>query len=162
MPWLFIGVAVAAIAYFTTIGSTAKAAKDLMYNFRNAKIHKFASGGEMIVRLFVDFTNLHDTPILIQSAKLDVKLDNITVGICYLENIQIVKGVNHKYFDLEMPWINLAFGAGQKLIDWFDTGTLTPPDKATVTGQLMVEDILIPIEYTIPFSSESDETSKKD
>lgn len=154
MGALFIGAAVLAAAYFISMGKTANVAKDLMYNFKNAKIHKFADGGEMIVRLFVDFTNLHDSKLFIQNAYLTAALDGITVGTVNVNNVELQKGVNNKYFDLVMPWRNLGIAAILQVRKWFADGQVKTPANIKISGQLKVEGVIIKINQVIPFSGQ--------
>lgn len=152
MPWLFIGAALAAVAVFTAYGKTANTANDLMVNFVKAQIYKFVDGGSMTVRVFVDFTNLHDTKLIIENAALQIAVDGVTIGRCNVNNVEIVKGVNNKYFDLVMPWANLAILTIPKIIAWFSSHTLKVPEKATISGEIKVEGHVIKINKVIPFS----------
>lgn len=152
MGAIVIGGVLVAAALLLNLGKTATAAKDLVTVFKNAKIHKFASGGEMIIRLFVDFTNLHKSNIVLQAASLQVRLDGLTVGTCNVTNVVLTPGVNNKYFDLVMPWRNLGVAAVLKVTQWFSSGTLTPPQKCTITGKLKAEGFVIDINKEIPFS----------
>lgn len=152
MNIVLLGVAVAGIAWLWNMGKTAAAAKDIVTVFKNAKIHEFASGGEMIIRLFVDFTNLHNTNIVLQAAALQVRLDGLTVGTCNVTNVVLTPGVNNKYFNLVMPWRNLGAAAAVKVVQWFSSGTLTPPQKCSITGKIKAEGFVIGINKEIPFS----------
>lgn len=152
MPWLLLGAAMAAVAVFTSLGKTVNTAKDLMYQFVKAQIYKFVEGGSITIRVFVDFTNLHDTRLLIENAALQIALDGWTVGKCNVNNIEIVKGVNNKYFDLVLSWRDLGLLAIPKIIGWFGNRTIKLPEKATITGEIRVEGHILKINKTIPFN----------
>lgn len=153
MSILLVGGIIAAVAYFATLGNVAAAAKDLLVNFRKAQIYKFVQGGSIVIRCFVDFTNLHSNAIILQNVKLDVVLDNITVGFVNVGNIRINPGTEQKYFDLEMPWANLGAAAIIKVLAWFQSGTLTPPQKCTIKGQIKTEGFLLKVDKVIPFTT---------
>lgn len=153
MSILLIGGIIAAVAYVATLGNVAAAAKDLIVNFRKAQIYKFVSGGSLIIRCFVDFTNLHNKPIILQNVKLDAVLDGVTVGFVNVNNIRIEQGTQQKYFDLEMPWANLGAAAIIKVLAWFQTGTITPPQKCTIKGQIKTEGFLLKVDKVIPFAA---------
>lgn len=146
-----LAVMAVAGALIWNFGKTAKAANDLIAVFKTAKIHKFASGGDMIIRVFVDFTNLHETAIILQNAYLQIKLDGLTLGTCNVNNISIPKGTTEKYFELVMPWKNLGVAAVLKVTQWFSSGTLTPPQKCTITGQIKAEGVIMKVNKEIPF-----------
>lgn len=153
MGAVLLGAGLIAAAYFLTIGKTAITAKDLIFTFVKAQIYKFASGGSMTIRLYVDAMNMHDTEVILSSAYLKAQLDGITVGIANLKDIKIKKDLNHLYFDCVMPWANLGVAAAAKVLKWFSSRELTPPEKITITGTLKAEGYLFNVNYTIPFTA---------
>ena len=153
MNILLIGAVTALTIYFVGLGRTGAAAKDLITTFKKAQIYKFVDGGSMTVRMFVDFVNLHNAAITITKAYLKCQLDGITIGVCDVENVVIQPGTNNKYFDLVMPWGNLGVAAAIKVGQWFSTGTLTPPQACTITGELKCKGFIINVNKTIPFST---------
>lgn len=155
MGALLIGIAVIAVALGMNAGKTVNAAKDLIPIFQKAQIYQFTKGSKITVRVFVDFKNLHKKAVQIERAALLISLDGIQIGECDVSNISIPYGTTSMYFDLVMPWSKLGVAAALKVVDWFSTGTLKPPEKCVIEGQIRALGAVIKINKEIPFSSQS-------
>lgn len=150
----FIGIAAVAIAaaYFLTLGKTAAAASSLMYDLTKVQIHKL-SGSGIKVRLYINFTNTKSTKVIVQMVSLQVFVDNSKLALIQANNIEIpANSFSNKTIDVEISWLKLGVAVGQKALDWWQSGTLTPPTQCRIEGQVKAENISIPINKTIPLT----------
>lgn len=154
----FIGVAAVTLAavYFLSLGKTAVAASNLMYDVTKVKIHKIDGSG-IKLRVFINFTNTKATKLIVQMVSLAVYIDSSKLALVQASNIEIPANTfSNKTIDVDITWAKLLVAIGQKALQWWQSGTLTPPTKCTVDGQIKAEDITIKVNKVIPFSSNPD------
>lgn len=150
-----IGIAAVAIAaaYLWSMGKTASAATSLLYDVTTVKIHKIDASG-IKLRVFINFTNTKATKVIVQMISLAIYIDNSKLALVQANNIEIpANSFSNRTIDVDIAWTKLLLAVGQKALDWWKNSTLTPPKQCKIEGQVKAENITIPINKVIPFSS---------
>ena len=162
VPLLIIGGAVA-IAYLSTLKKVVNAAERLRNQVTRIQIYRIAD--PIVFRIWVEFTNLADTDIVVQHLYADILLNfgtetqpnELRVATLYPSG-SIVIPANQRVeipFDVEVRLISLApaaYNILKGLIDGTGTGVKWPT-SARVDGELKAENFVIPVQMTVPFNS---------
>ena len=158
VPILLLG-GVALVAYLSTLKKVVNAAQRLKYQVTRIQIYRFKLDQPLVFRVWVEFTNLADIDIIIQSLYIDVFLnfgDGKTRIATLYPNHSIVIPANQRQelpFDVEVKWVNLGAAAVQMLTKRINGEETWWPQSAIVDGELKAEGFLIPINMEVPFVS---------
>lgn len=164
IPFLIIGAAVG-VAYAFSIKRVVKAAKELKYQITRIQIYRFKLTSPIVFRVWVEFTNLEKTQLVIQQLYADIYLNFGTDAAPDMQriatlnpNTQIVipaYKTEERAFDIEVKWLNLGETALKVLQNkLIGNGSFNFPKSAKIEGRVKAEGITIPFEYTVPFNSE--------
>lgn len=158
-PLVLLAIAGGA-ALITSLIRKAKAANNLKYDLKKIQIYKLTVS-DLILRVWIDFTNLENTQLVVQQIYLDIYLD---FGTAEKPDIQRIGTLNtnaeiiipalqtvSKSFDITVSYFNLLGTALQMFKSKFSGGAVNFPKKATVKGQIKALNITIPINYEVPF-----------
>lgn len=146
------------LAYVGTIGSTALAASKLKYEVSKIQIYRLKLNKPIVFRIWVQFTNLTNTDIIIQHlyAEIYLNFNGSPVRIGTLNPNQPLtvpaNATKNMAFDIEVKWLNLGNVAFNMFSNYITgEGGVTFPDKATVVGEVQAEHFTIPFDYTADF-----------
>ncbi len=164
IPFLIIGAAVG-VAYLFSIKRVVKAAKELQYVITRIQIYRFKLTSPIVFRVWVEFTNLEKTQLVIQQLFANIYLNFGTEAepdmqlIATLNpNAQIVipaYKTEERAFDIEVKWLSLGSTALKILQNkLMGNGQFNWPKFAKIEGRVKAEGFTIPFEYTVPFNSE--------
>ena len=162
LPLLLIGGAVA-VAYATTLRNVVDAAERLRYQITRIQIYRISD--PIVFRIWVQFTNLSDTDIIIQHLYADIFLNfgtveqpnEMRVATLYPSGYIVIPANNtvEIAFDVEVRLLNLAplaYTMLKGLIDGSNSGVKWPT-SARVDGELKAENFVIPVQMSVPFNS---------
>lgn len=146
-------------AYVVYLIRSAKAAQSLRYQLTRVQLYQFASGGNLVFRVWMNFTNLEPTPLTINQMYLDVFLNFDgslhRIGTLNTNNAPITIPGNstvEQSFDIAVPWANLGV-ATLKILSGFLTGNgANWPTEAVIDGQIKALGFTIKVNTTVPFS----------
>ena len=146
-------------AYVVYLIRSAKAAQSLRYQLTRVQLYQFASGGNLVFRVWINFTNLEPTPLTINQMYLDVFLNFDgslhRIGTLNTNNAPITIPGNStvvQSFDIAVPWANLGV-ATLKILSGFLTGNgANWPTEAVIDGQIKALGFTIKVNTTVPFS----------
>ena len=148
------------LAYVGTIGRTALAATQLKYEVSKIQIYRLKLNQPIVFRIWVQFTNLTNTDIVIQHLYAEIYLNfngsPQRVGTLNPNSPLLVpaNATKNMAFDIEVKWLNLAGVAYNMLFDYVTgNGAVNFPEKATVTGEVQAEHFTIPFDYVVDFDS---------
>lgn len=140
----------------------AKAANNLKYDLKRVQIYKLTVS-DLILRVWIDFTNLEKTQLTVQQIYLDIYLDFGTaekpdvqrIGTLSTNDAIVIPALQtvSKSFDIQVSYFNLLGTALQMFKSKFTGGAVNFPKKATVKGQIKAMNITIPVNYEVPFES---------
>ena len=146
------------IAYVSTIGRTAYAATRLKYEVSKIQIYRLKLNQPIVFRIWVQFTNLTNTDIIIQHLYAEIYLNfngsPVRIGTLNPNQPLTVPANSTKdmAFDIEVKWLNLGNVAINMFSDYLlGNGTVAFPQKATVIGEVQAEHFTIPFDYTADF-----------
>lgn len=170
IPFLILGAGVA-IAYLSTLKQVVNAAERLRYQVTRIQIYRFKLNQPIVFRVWVEFTNLADIDIIIQSLYIDIFLNFGETGkdkkqriATLYPNHSIVIPANQRQeiaFDVEVKWVNLGLTVAEMLKERLNNANMWWPSSATVEGELKAENFTIPIDMEVPFNSNSIEKQEE-
>lgn len=157
--FLLVAAIAGGAAYAVYLIKGAKAAQHLRYQLTRIQLYQFASGGNLVFRVWMNFTNLEPTPLTITQMYLDVFLNFDgtlhRIGTLNTNNAPVVIPANstiEQAFDISVPWANLGM-ATLKVLSGFLTGNRANwPTEAVIDGQIKALGYTIEINTTVPFS----------
>lgn len=160
VPILLLG-GVVLFAYLGTLGSTAlAAANDLKFEVSKIQIYRLKLNQPLVFRIWVQFTNLSNTDIIIQHLYAEIYLDfdgsAQRVGTLHPSGALRVPANStvDMAFDIEVKWLNIGGVALQMFKNKITgEGPVNFPQKATIEGQIKAENISIPFDYEVDFNS---------
>lgn len=148
------------LAYVGTIGSTALAASKLKYEVSKIQIYRLKLNKPIVFRIWVQFTNLTNTNIVIQHLYAEIYLNfngsPIRIGTLNPNQPLTVPANSTKdmAFDIEVKWLSLGNVAYNMFSNYLTgEGGVTFPDKANITGEVKAEHFRIPFDYMVDFDS---------
>lgn len=148
------------VAYTSAIGRTAYAATQLKYEVSKIQIYRLKLNQPIVFRIWVQFTNLTNTDIVVQHLYAEIYLNfngsPVRIGTLNPNQPLTVPANQTKdmAFDIEVKWLNLGNVAINMFSSYITGGnTINLPDKATVVGEVQAEFFTIPFEYEAPFNS---------
>ena len=157
-PFLVLAIAGGA-AYITNLLRKAKAAKNLKYIFKKIQVYKLTPN--LILRVWVDFTNLEKAELIVKQIYLDIYLNFGTaekpdvqrIGTLNTNKEIVLPGLSTvaRSFDIEVRYINLLGTAWKMFQDKISGGAVKFPTVATVEGQIKALGFTIPVKYEVPF-----------
>lgn len=149
------------IAYLASIGSTVRAASLLKYEVSKIQIYRLKLNQPIVFRIWVQFTNLTNTDIVVQHlyAELYLNFNGTEQRIGTLNPNQPLtvpaNSTKDMAFDIEVKWLNMAGLAYQMFFDYLTgSGTVNFPDKAHIIGEVQAEYFTIPFDYNVDFVSQ--------
>lgn len=146
------------IAYVSTVGHTAYAASQLKYEVSKIQIYRLKLNQPIVFRIWVQFTNLTNTDIVVQHLYAEIYLNfngsPVRIGTLNPNQPLTVPANSTKdmAFDIEVKWLalgNVAFNMFSNYLN--GEGGVTFPDKATIVGEVQAEYFTIPFDYTADF-----------
>ena len=158
--------AVAAITgaaiYAVYLVRKAKAAESLRYQLTRIQLYQFASGGNLVFRVWMRFTNLENTPLVVNQMYLDIFLNFggslHRIATLDTNNTPITIPGNSSVdipFDINVPWANLGVATAKILAGFLTGGGANWPTEAKVEGQIKTMGFTIKIDTTVPFSADA-------
>jgi len=146
-------------AYVVYLIRSAKAAQSLRYQLTRVQLYQFASGGNLVFRVWMNFTNLEPTPLTINQMYLDVFLNFggslHRIGTLNTNNAPITIPANStvaQSFDITVPWANLGVATLKILSGFLTGGQANWPTEAVIDGQIKALGFTIKVNTTVPFS----------
>ena len=134
-----------------------KAVQSLRYQLTRIQLYHFASGGNLTFRVWIDFTNLENTPLTVDKMYLDIMLNfsGSYHRIATLNTGNIVIPANStvsRSFDINVPWANLGVATLKILTGFVTGGSANWPTEARIDGQIKTLGFTIPVQMDVPFS----------
>ena len=164
-PFIAI-LAIAAGAYFLTLGKTVKTAKNLKYKINKIQIRKFNLLQPIVVRCTITFTNLENLPIILQQVYLVAYLAFQETGkeakYTRFAELNNSKGytipankTSDIYFDVEVRWRDLGSSILKLLQGVLTGGGVKLPSSVKLEGQITCEGFKLNVNEVVPLSNES-------
>lgn len=157
--FLLVAAIAGGAAYAVYLIRGAKAAQHLRYQLTRIQLYQFASGGNMVFRVWMNFTNLEPAPLTITQMYLDVFLNfdgsQHRIGTLNTNNAPIVIPGNstvEQSFDISVPWANLGVATLKILSGFLTGGQANWPTEAIIDGQIKAMGFTINVNTTVPFS----------
>ena len=158
--------AVAAITaagiYAVYVIRKAKAAESLRYQLTRIQLYHFASGGNIVFRVWMRFTNLENTPLVVSQMYLDFFLNFSgslhRIATLNTNNVPIEIPANSSVdlpFDISVPWANLGVATAKILAGYLTGNGANWPTEAKVQGQIKTMGFTIKIDTDVPFSADA-------
>lgn len=148
------------VAYAATVGSTAYAATQLKYEVSKVQIYRLKLNQPIVFRVWVQFTNLTNTDIVIQHlyAEIYLTFNGSPTRIGTLNpNEPLLVPANSTVdmpFDISVKWLNVGVVAYEMFYDYLTgNGAVNMPQTAQVRGEIQAEYFTIPFDYEAPFQS---------
>ena len=157
--YFWVAVIAGGAAYAVYLIRQAKAAQHLRYQLTRIQLYRFASGGSITFRVWMQFTNLEPAPLTIDQMYLDIFLNFSgtyhRIGTLNTNNTPITLPGNSTVeipFDINVPWANLGVATAKVLLGFLTGGQANWPTEAKVEGQIKSAGFTIQIENNVPFS----------
>lgn len=149
-----------AIAYASAVGRTAYAATQLKYEVSKVQIYRLKLNQPIVFRVWVQFTNLTNTDIVVQHlyAELYLTFNGSPTRIGTLNPNQPLRvpanSTKDMAFDIEVKWLNIGVVAYNMFFDYLTgNGSINMPGTAQIVGEVQAEHFTIPYDYEVPFVS---------
>lgn len=161
----FIVAAIAtATGYLVHLIRAAKAAQSLRYALQQIQLYHIASGGNIVLRVWMEFTNLEAAALTIRQLYLDIFLNFGTaenpsyhrIGTLNTNNQPIIiPGYQtvKQSFDISIPWANLGVAAARIIAGLIVQRQPSWPTSAKVEGQIKAEGFTVPVSLDVPFNA---------
>ena len=144
-------------AYAIYLIRKGRAVQSLRYQLTKIQLYQFASDGNLVFRVWMDFTNLENTPLHVDQLYLDVFLNFSgtyhRIATLNAGNIEIpANSTVSRSFDVRVPWANLGVATALVLKGLLTGNGANWPTEAKIDGQIKALGVTIPVQTTIPFS----------
>ena len=155
--FILVAVIASGAAYAVYAIRKARAVQHLRYQLTRIQLYQLANDGNMVFRVWMDFTNLENTPLFVDQLYLDVFLNfsgtQHRIATLNAGNIEIPANQTvSRSFDVRVPWANLGVATALVLKGLLTGNGANWPTEAKIDGQIKALGVTIPVQTTIPFS----------